>query len=148
MENFNQKKNFLFKTVDSIRNVAVVIAKMESAKRDEKEETEETEDDDVSDVSHCYIFEQSLQTINLLIFVAVERGGVLKLMLFSLNFQLQFNYHLYVSSKRISHPIFYSLFFISKPYFSKTQNLRRTFYEGKRPFFSLSGENWIMSEND
>ena len=52
--------------MDSIRNVVVVIAKMESAKRDERGEMEETEDDDVSDVSHCCIFEQSLQTINLL----------------------------------------------------------------------------------
>ena len=49
--------------MDSIRNVAVVIAKMESAKKDEKEEME---GDDVSDVFQCCIFEQSLQTINLL----------------------------------------------------------------------------------
>ena len=64
MENFNQKKNVLFQTVDSIRNVVVVIAIMESAKRDEKgemEETEETEDDDVSDVPHCCILEHSLK---------------------------------------------------------------------------------------
>ena len=61
MENFNQKKNFLFKTVDSIRNVVVVIAIMESAKRDERGEMEETEDDDVSDVSHCCILEPSLK---------------------------------------------------------------------------------------
>ena len=61
--------------MDSIRNVAVVIAKMESAKRDEKEETEETEDDNASDVSHCYIFEQSLQTINLLILLLLRGEG-------------------------------------------------------------------------
>ena len=37
--------------MDSIRNVAVVIAKMEYAKRDENKETE---DDDVSNVSHFH----------------------------------------------------------------------------------------------
>ena len=38
--------------MDSIRNVAVVIANMESVKRDEEtvEETEEVGDEDVSDV--------------------------------------------------------------------------------------------------